>query len=128
MYYCNDCKKEFIKPLKNYETHGLTSPPYEVFLLCPFCKSTNFKEKEIKYCRCCGARLSNPKAEYCSDKCKISLEKLRREEYKRHKMLSESPLIQLIKEVEAYNKQNGTKYSYGQYVALIKPRNKGKKK
>ena len=128
MYYCNDCKKEFTKSIKKFETHGLSSPPYEAFYLCPFCISTNYREIEIKYCRCCGARLKNQQAEYCSDKCKITLEKLRREEYKKHKQLLESPLIKLIKEVEAYNKLHSTKYSYGQYVALIKPRIKGDKK
>ena len=128
MYYCNDCKKTFNTPKKIYETHGLSAPPYETFYLCPFCSSTNYKEIEIKYCRCCGAKLQNLQNEYCSDKCKIRLEKLRNEEYTKRKYLSQSPLVKLINEVESFNKLNGTKYSYGQYVALVKPHLKGKKK
>lgn len=128
MYYCSDCKKEFLKPIKKYETHGLNHPPYEAFYVCPFCNSTNYNENKAKYCKCCGARLKTQQINYCSDKCKINYEKLKREEYKRHKKLVDSPLVKLIKEVEGFNKQNGTKYSYGQYVALIKPKLKGRKK
>lgn len=128
MYYCNNCKKEFEEPIKKYERHGLSSPPYEAFYLCPFCSSTNFKERQVKYCICCGAKLKNQQTKYCSEKCKITIEKLRREEYKKRKQFAENPLIKLIKEVESYNKLHNTKYSYGQYVALIKPKLQVKKK
>lgn len=127
MYYCNNCENEFVKPTKVLETHGLSTPPFEVFYLCPFCNSNNFKEVEIKYCRCCGARIKNGTASFCSTECKITAQKLRLAEYKKTKQLTESPLIILIREVESYNKSHQTNYSYGQYVALIKPRLKGEK-
>ena len=127
MYYCNNYENKFEKPKRTFETHGLSSPPFEVFYLCPFCDSTNFKEVETKYCRCCGARIKNSATGYCSTECKKTGEKLRLAEYKKTKQLAESPLIMLIREVDNYNKIHKTKYSYGQYVALIKPRIKVKK-
>ena len=122
MYYCKDCNHKFEKPLIKPESHRLCSPPFEKIYLCPFCKSTNFTEIEIFHCRCCGARLIDSNGEFCSDKCKVRFEKLKRAEYKHKKQLNENALYQFMREVEAYNQKHNTKYSYGQYVAHIKPK------
>lgn len=52
MYYCRECNKEFVCPIKTIESHGLDSPPYEELECCPFCKSTDFIES-IE-CSICG--------------------------------------------------------------------------
>ena len=127
MYQCKDCGGKFQNPKIYIEKHGLTLPPYEKIYLCPFCDSASFKEIITKYCNCCGARLKEQQGKFCSEKCKITAEKLRLQEYKRLKKLNDSPLVQMVKEVTDYNKVNNTKYSYGQYVAIIKPRLKDKK-
>lgn len=128
MYYCSECENEFQNPVKIYETHNLSAPPYEALYVCPYCKGTNFKKKEIKHCRCCGAKLPTGKVNYCSDSCKLRGEKLWKKEMKRKKLLSDSNLYKLVREVEEYNKINKTKLSYGQYVALMKRGKKNAKK
>lgn len=128
MYYCQACKSKFERPNKIYETHGLSTPPFEVFYICPFCGSENFQEIQIKYCHCCGARLKPNQDDFCSENCRITAEKLRLAEYKRTKFEAESPLHILIKELTEYNLKNNTDYSYGQYVTLIKPKLGRKKK
>lgn len=122
MYHCKECGKKFERPKIVKETHNLNGPPFEKFALCPFCNSTNFNEIIIKHCHCCGARLKPHQIEFCSDECKITAEKLRLEEYKRLKKLNENPLVIMIKEVDEYNATHNTKFSYGQYVTLIKPK------
>ena len=128
MFYCSDCDFEFEKPYKLYEKHGMTSPPYELLSVCPNCKGTNFYEKITTHCRSCGARLMNNEKDYCSKKCRENGENLSKIERRRRKQMSESPLNEIIRQVNAYNKQNNTKYSYGQYVALILPKIKAEKK
>ena len=122
MYRCEDCNRKFEKPKKVVETHGQTTPPYEVFYLCPFCNSTSFKKIEVSYCKCCGRRLNNSTAVYCSETCRVTAIKLKQKEEKRKQENLKNPLNILIKEVEAYNTKHNTNYSYGQYVTLIKPK------
>jgi hypothetical protein len=43
-------------------------------------------------------------------------------ERKRQKALHENPLAFLVREVEEYNQKHNTRFSYGQYVTLIKPK------
>ena len=121
MYYCFDCNRKFEKPLIINERHGLSSPPFEKFSVCPFCESTDFKEISASYCRCCGARISKTENDFCSNACKSRYEQLKRNENKRKKQLEESELYSLLREVEQYNKSHKTNFSYGQYVAVIKP-------
>ncbi len=45
MYVCEDCGCEFYEPHIYEERHGLPSPPYEQFAVCPRCYSTNFDER-----------------------------------------------------------------------------------
>lgn len=123
MYYCKNCRCEFEEPKIIIETHGLSSPPYESFCVCPFCRSTDFSEIRIKYCHACGARLyGDNNTNYCNDSCRITDIRLRKKEATHRKKINESPLATLIREVDKYNAEHNTKVSYGQYVALIKPK------
>lgn len=120
MYTCLECSFEFKNAIKITERHTLTAPPYESIYVCPNCKSGDYVKKEISHCRCCGAKLTDGKKEYCSDSCKEKGEKLWLKEIKRKQLLSDSNIYRLVREVEEYNKNNRTKYSYGQYVAFKK--------
>ena len=122
MYYCKNCGKEFLKPEKIYETHRLSDTPFELFYICPYCKSQNFHEKNLSHCRCCGSRLPKGQNEYCSDSCRNKGEKLWLRELKKRKNQLSSPLQMIVRECTEYNKAHNTKYSYGQYVAIIRPK------
>ena len=122
MYYCPDCGTEFEKPEKHYETHNLTSPPFEVIYYCPSCKGENFFEKSNTHCRCCGVKLRNGHTDYCSATCEKRGKKLWAREVKRRRLLVSNPVNSIIRELEFYNKTHNTNYSYGQYIALIKPK------
>lgn len=122
MYYCKNCGKEFEKPEKTYETHHLSNPPFELLYVCPTCKSSNFYEKSSTHCRCCGSRLPSGVSEYCSHSCKIKGEKMWRRELKKRQADLKDPLKMIVKECNIYNNSHGTRYSYGQYVALIRPK------
>jgi len=121
MYYCPDCGSSFEKPEKSYERHSLDNPPYEKIYLCPKCLGDNFFEKSTTHCRCCGAKLRTGLDEYCSDACRKKGEKLWKREIKRRKLILSNPLNQIIKELKIYNQLHSTNYSYGQYIALIRP-------
>lgn len=43
-YFCNGCERFFAKEETRYETHGLDTPPYERYGVCPYCGSDNFCE------------------------------------------------------------------------------------
>ncbi len=127
MYYCEDCGAEFSLPKTFYESHGFTSPPYESVTVCPFCNSSSFKEI-VSHCRCCGAKLSLKRfGEYCSAACKAKGEKLWQKQRNRLIYELNNPINRMIREINNYNKINGTDLSYGQYVAL-KFINRGKSK
>lgn len=126
MYYCLECGCEFENPVKHTEKHGMTNPPYENIYVCPRCKTTNYTKAYTSHCRCCGAKLRSSENDYCSDECRLRGERLRKKELKRKKLIEDSPLYRFVREVESYNKQKGTKYSYGKYAALIKTAEKGK--
>lgn len=127
MFYCKKCGFEFNKPRKIYEGHGMKTPPFEEFYVCPSCNSKSFTEKRVTHCRCCGARLVNSTTGYCSNRCKERGEKLYSLEKKRRKIREESPVNEIIKKVNEYNLLHKTNYSYGQYVALILPKEKAEK-
>lgn len=127
MYYCRDCGFEFEAPEIITETHGLSAPPYERDLCCPRCKGRRFREKVGGYCRCCGAKLTG-QTDYCSEKCRAKGEAMWRRELKRRSRSLSDPLNKIVRETDDYNRENGTRYSYGQYVALVRPRLKGKKR
>lgn len=128
MYYCPNCGCEFELAEVFYETHGLLNPPFEKRYVCPCCKNDGFYEKTVTHCRCCGRKL-NGKEEYCSKECEINGKKLWQKDRKRRGLNLKSPVNLIIKELQFYNQTNRTNYSYGQYVALIRPTLKrGKRK
>ncbi len=120
MYFCLDCGYTFLHALKTYENHRLSSPPYEVINVCPSCKSQNFRAKNSDYCHYCGAKLKKGRIDYCSKECRQKGEKVWLKEKKRKKILVDSPIYKRVREAEEYNRKNKTKYSYGQYTAIIK--------
>ncbi len=54
MFKCNECGFEFEEPRVVYETHGLDTPPYERWYLCPNCGESSFEEIEMVECSHCG--------------------------------------------------------------------------
>lgn len=122
MFYCKNCGHEFSEPEKSYETHMFSDAPFELFYMCPNCKSRNFYEKNLTHCRCCGGRLPKDRVEYCCEACELKGEKLWKKELKRRKKELANPLNMVVKECILYNGENNTNYSYGQYVALIRPK------
>lgn len=122
MYYCKNCGNDFEVPEKTYETHNFSDTPFELFYICPHCKSRNFYEKNLTHCRCCGGRLPKGTVEYCCAACKAKGEKMWRRELKKRHLEFSHPLQMVVRECNIYNKTHNTNYSYGQYVALIRPR------
>ena len=120
MYFCNNCKTEFDWPIKVYEKHTLSGPPYESRYVCPPCRSTDHQKLYSEYCHCCGAKLKVKGMDYCCDKCKRKGEKLWRTQTARKKLICDSALYQKVREAEEYNRKHGANLSYGQYVALTK--------
>ena len=47
-FYCKNCKRFFDETKSLEERHGLSSPPYEIIAICPFCSSDNFEGFDIK--------------------------------------------------------------------------------
>ena len=71
----------------------------------------------------CGAKLPAGASSYCDEGCRIKGEKMRRREALRRKREHSLPLNVIIRQLEEYNRINGTSYSYGQYVALVLAKN-----
>lgn len=122
MYYCTDCGKRFESPKVIYERHGLKFSPFEEFLFCPHCSSDRIKETEVRYCRCCGKKLSDKRKWYCNNDCKLRGEKLWRIEKERRRRMEGNSLIRIAAKIEQYNKAHCTNYSYGFFVANILPK------
>ena len=119
MYRCKDCKKEFLECITITERHGLSEPPFEKLPACPVCKSTAIVKNVPVHCRFCGRTIKNGNGEYCSKECKRSGELMWREEQKRINNYENSPLIRAVRDLEKYNKEHNTNYTYGYYVANI---------
>ena len=117
MYRCLDCKGEFCFVKIDVERHGLDTPPFARRSLCPYCESDNIIYDTEPHCRYCGSRLREKK-DYCSADCRRRDYICRQMDEKRRKYLADSPLTAAIKEVESYNKEHGTRLTYGQYFAL----------
>ncbi len=127
MYFCYDCLSEFEEPKKIVEKHGLSSPPYETSYVCPHCYSYYFTNKIQTHCRCCGAKLTKGKIDYCSEECAKRGKILWEKQLQHRKAQLISPLNIIIRELGLYNKTHNTNYSYGQYVALLQCEKEKKK-
>lgn len=119
MYYCNECGKEFETPLKIIEEHRFSSPPYEVFFVCPNCKSTSIYERDLTHCQCCGAKLKEGQKKYCGKSCEEKGEKLWEIQLKLRKLNKENSINKIILELNKHNKENDLNLSYGQYVSIL---------
>lgn len=128
MYICTDCGRKFEKLDVIFERHYIDFPPFEGVAVCPFCKSTNVKEEKIKRCHYCGIRLVD-KQDFCSKECREMGTHLWQIEQRRRRKNTTHPLNIMIREVEQYNREHGTCYTYGQYISRILPTitKKGKK-
>lgn len=49
-YLCLDCGMLFDEPRKCRETHGLDTPPYEYFYVCPNCEGSFIKAFKCDMC------------------------------------------------------------------------------
>ncbi len=127
MYICHDCNTPFSLPEKITEKHGLNCPPYETISVCPYCKSQNFELKKREFCRYCGVRLPKNKTDYCSDSCEKRGEKLFSKQQNHKQKILNSTIYKAVRQVENYNKEYRTRLSYGQFFALYKKKNGGKK-
>ncbi len=117
MYRCTDCGKKFTALKTKTETHNLATPPFEEFKVCPYCGSSNYKKTALNFCKCCGARMLGS-GDYCSAACEVRAEKIRRRELSRKNFYAADPVMQAVRQAEAYNKEHNTDYSYGQLVAI----------
>ena len=50
LFVCLECNELFSEPAYWEETHGLSSPPYEQWSGCPYCKGDYI---EAHQCDCC---------------------------------------------------------------------------
>lgn len=50
LYVCVECGCVFDKPKCYVERHGLDTPPYEQFSVCPNCGGTYVRAKQCSYC------------------------------------------------------------------------------
>ena len=50
MYICCECNECFATPKPHVENHGLSTPPYEEYLACPYCGGAYV---EAHSCVCC---------------------------------------------------------------------------
>ena len=120
MYSCTDCGRNFEEFNVVFEEHGRDKPPFEAIAVCPFCKSGNISEVVSRRCHYCGARLYGQK-DFCSSDCREKGLRLWRLEQHRRRRRAVHPLNVIIREVENYNRRNGTCYTYGQYISRILP-------
>ena len=123
MYHCKDCGFEFLYADTIFERHGLALPPFEQIQVCPNCKSRNFERTKISHCRCCGRRINKANTEYCSKECKIKGEFMWREQSRRRKLYENSSLISVTRQLDEYNEQHKTNYTYGNFVGKILSKN-----
>jgi hypothetical protein len=72
MYRCKECGFVFEEPYEYEETHGLDTPPYEKWSVCPRCKESGIEEIEEVECSRCGeliekecARISDDLQYFC---------------------------------------------------------------
>ena len=68
-------------------------------------------------CSVCGVRFTSTSrhSEYCSAECSEYGREQKRRAYRKSRSLE--PLLSICREIDAYNKEHGTRLSYGQYVS-----------
>lgn len=117
MYKCKKCGDRFQTPDIVYESYNLDTPPYDRKVGCPACSSRNIDDYKPTYCANCGIEISDGET-YCSNICSRLGEAARAREYENRRIVHDFDISRAIREVDSYNKEHSTKYSYGQYFAL----------
>lgn len=121
MFYCLNCESEFEKAASFKESHGLSSPPYEEISCCPNCGSESIHEKWHKYCLNCGKTLYESNSFFCSEACRKRGKEIWSKELSDRRKRRNSEINKILKELREYNALHKTNYSYGQFVAIIRP-------
>ncbi len=116
MYKCKKCDAVF-----NYcdifmERFYPNVLPSAVRKHCPSCKSDRVTLYDGKYCACCGVAIDEWQ-EYCSAECEHTAKILREREEKRKRLVRSLEISVAVREVENYNREHGTRLSYGEYFA-----------
>lgn len=122
MYYCTDCKQFFKTPKTLREHHGDLPAPFEEWLCCPKCESTEIEETDKKYCKCCGKTLKKDQVGYCSEECLNTALLIKKRKIKDRTLGFSKSISLTVKLVTLYNLKNKTKLSYGQFVSLVLPK------
>jgi len=117
MFFCNSCKSDFDKPLLIKESHGAPPPYFEEREVCPNCESQDYIIIYSGYCRCCGRKIPNTR-EYCNESCRKAGEEMWLRQHHRQAQREKDPMYITLKEIDLYNKEHGTRLTYGQYIAL----------
>lgn len=117
MYKCKKCETVF-NYCDMFESRLYpTVAKGAVKQLCPACNSEDVFYYEGTYCGCCGMPIA-PNLDYCSDSCRRMAAELYEREERRRKIIQGFELTAAIREVDDYNKANGTRLSYGKYFSL----------
>ena len=126
MYYCTDCKIHIENPKA---VKRKTASGEKIKLLCPVCLNELIVSAP-EYCRYCGVKLNSQNEDgYCSDECKRAGKRLWTRELRRRQKIKDDPIARILRMLTSYNRENNTKYSYGQFVALVLPKlNRARKK
>lgn len=117
MYKCKKCETVF-NYCDMFDSRLYPNVPYGTARqFCPTCKSTEVSHYDGTYCGCCGMPISH-NLDYCSDSCRKMAAELYEREERRRKIIQDFELSAAIREVDDYNRENGTRLSYGKYFSL----------
>ncbi len=117
MYSCKKCKSDFLDPLIERNDREKDILFGGVSLLCPHCGSDKIEYQKPRFCKFCGLRVSGKK-DYCNDICEGLGIKYKKFQEEKRKKIEEFEVSKAIVEVDTYNKEHNTDYSYGEYFAL----------
>lgn len=115
MYECKKCKSEFSLPVVEFARSGDIN---DVVSYCPNCMSIHISKVEVKKCAFCLKKTALKGEKYCSDFCKKFGEESEKKSAESRKKVQEFDVAKAIIEVDEFNKEHRTNYSYGQYFAL----------
>ncbi len=116
MYKCKKCGAVFNCYdifMERYYPSVMPSVPAKH---CPSCKSEKVTVYDGKYCACCGIVIDEWQ-EYCSAECEHTAKLLQEREEKRKRLVRSFEISLAVREVEDYNREHGTRLSYGEYFA-----------
>ena len=73
-FLCDKCGAIFTEPFEYKETHGLDTPPFEMFFVCPVCGHSNYAytERCIECGKYVGGEYAKTKSGWICDSCYIT--------------------------------------------------------